>query len=100
VKYVISVPTDLAGGGSPLLEGDRVRPRHAILNLIANAVEAMSSGVRLTRQRLEGRAERRARRATRPGSQTGAATLDCLFRDFYTMKPAVWGWAVDPPFDN
>jgi C4-dicarboxylate-specific signal transduction histidine kinase len=40
-KHGVSVRTQLAGG-LPLLQGDRVQLQQVILNLIINAVEAMS----------------------------------------------------------
>ena len=51
VKHGISVQTQLADG-LPIIHGDRVQLQQVILNLIINAIEAMSGRARGTRDLL------------------------------------------------
>ena len=48
VKTGVSVRTDLADG-LPLIYGDRVQLQQVIMNLIINAIEAMSGGAETSR---------------------------------------------------
>ena len=96
-KNAISVRTQLASGLLPI-EGDRVQLQQVILNLVINAVEAMSSvpvGPReLTISTVKGRAESLhvAIRDSGPGmAQVG---LDCAFDAFYTTKPGGLGMGL------
>src|SRR4029077_7874756 len=88
VKNGVSVQTDLAGGGLPLIEGDRVQLQQVILNLIMNAVEAMSGvsgGARellLSTRKAEPNGVLVGVRDSGPGLAT--ATLERLFEAFYT----------------
>ena len=104
VKNGVSVQTHLADG-LPLIQGDRVQLQQVILNLIINAVEAMSGVARRAReiadQHRESRAGRRARRGAGSGPGLAPATLEHLFEAFYTTKPERIGdGAVDLPLDH
>jgi PAS domain S-box-containing protein len=97
VKNGISVQTDLAQC-LPLIEGDRVQLQQVILNLIMNAVEAMSGAGDGTRELLI--SSRKAEpegvlvevRDSGPGLAT--ATLEHLFEAFYTTKPGGLGMGL------
>ena len=97
VKNCVSVQTDFADG-LPLIEGDRVQLQQVILNLIMNAVEAMSGFSDGTRQLLirTREAERGsvlvAVRDSGPGLE--AATIERLFDAFYTTKPGGLGMGL------
>jgi PAS domain S-box-containing protein len=90
VKNGISVQTELADG-LPFIQGDRVQLQQVILNLIINAVEAMSGVGEGVRELLisTGKAESDgvlvAVRDSGPGLVP--ATLERLFDAFYTTKP-------------
>ena len=78
--------------GLPPVRGDRVELQQVILNLILNAVEAMSETSEGPRELLittgQDRVGRRAGRGARFGPRTGAR--DCsenLFEAFHTTKP-------------
>jgi PAS domain S-box-containing protein len=94
IKNGISVQTDLAEG-IPLLEGDRVQLQQVILNLIMNAVEAMSAtseGARellISSRKTEPDVALIAVRDSGPG--LAPATRDQLFDPFYTTKPGGLG---------
>ncbi|SIO48499.1 PAS domain S-box-containing protein [Bradyrhizobium erythrophlei] len=97
VKNCVSVQTDFADG-LPLIEGDRVQLQQVILNLIMNAVEAMSGFSDGTRQLLI-----RTREAERGGVLVAvrdwgpgleAATLARLFDAFYTTKSGGLGMGL------
>jgi signal transduction histidine kinase len=97
VKNCVSVQTDFADG-LPLIEGDRVQLQQVILNLIMNAVEAMSGFSDRMRQLLI-----RTREAERGGVLVAvrdwgpgleAATLDRLFDAFYTTKSGGLGMGL------
>jgi C4-dicarboxylate-specific signal transduction histidine kinase len=98
VKNGVTVQTDLAGGGLPLLEGDRVQLQQAVLNLIMNAVEAMSSvsgGARellVSTRKAEPMSVLVGVRDSGPGLAT--VTLDRLFEAFYTTKPRGLGMGL------
>ena len=94
VKHGISVQTQLADD-LPILQGDRVQLQQVILNLIINAVQAMSSVSEGPRELLisTGRAEPDsvfvAVRDSGPG--LAPAVLERLFEPFYTTKPGGLG---------
>jgi len=94
VKNGVSVQTELADG-LPLTHGDRVQLQQVILNLIINAVEAMSGVSEAARDLLisTGKAEPGhvvvALRDSGPGLPP--ATLEHLFETFYTTKPSGLG---------
>jgi PAS domain S-box-containing protein len=97
VKNGISLEADLADG-LPLIEGDRVQLQQVILNLIVNAVEAMSGAGDGTRELLV------SSRKADPGgvivgvrdSGPGLAplTLEHVFDAFYTTKPGGLGMGL------
>jgi PAS domain S-box-containing protein len=94
VKHGVSVQTDLAES-LPLIEGDRVQLQQVMLNLIMNAVEAMSGVSDGTRELLI------STRKAEPGGVVVAvrdsgpglapASLEQLFDAFYTTKPSGLG---------
>jgi PAS domain S-box-containing protein len=90
VKNCVSVRTDLAAG-LPLIEGDRVQLQQVVVNLIMNAVEAMSGTSHGTRELLISSRKVApdgvlvAVRDTGPG--LASAELDHVFEAFYTTKP-------------
>jgi C4-dicarboxylate-specific signal transduction histidine kinase len=90
VKNHVSVQTELSGG-LPLIEGDRVQLEQVILNLIINAVEAMSGDHDGPRELLisTGRGEPEgivvAVRDSGPG--LASESFEHLFEAFYTTKP-------------
>src|SRR5262249_58221915 len=94
VKNGISVQTQLADG-LPLIQGDRVQLQQVMLNLIINAVEAMSGTSEGPRELLisTGRTDSDgvvvAVRDSGPG--LAPATLERLFESFYTTKPSGLG---------
>jgi PAS domain S-box-containing protein len=93
-KNGIAMQANLADG-LPLIEGDRIQLQQVILNLIVNAVEAMSGASDGTRELLV------SSRKANPGgvlvevrdSGPGLApeTLDHVFEAFYTTKPGGMG---------
>jgi C4-dicarboxylate-specific signal transduction histidine kinase len=92
VKNGVSVQTKLAAG-LPLIQGDRVHLQQVILNLIINAVEAMS-GVTGPRELLisTSKAEPGVLVAVRDsGPGLAPATLGHVFDAFYTTKPSGLG---------
>ena len=97
VKNGVSVQTQLAEG-LPLIEGDRVQLQQVILNLIINAVEAMSGVSEGSRELLisTGQAEPDgvlvAVRDT--GPVLAPANLERLFEAFYTTKPGGMGMGL------
>ena len=98
VKNGVSVRMDLARGGLPLIEGDRVQLQQVILNLIMNAVEAMSGvsgGARellVSTRKAEPKGVLVAVRDSGPGLAT--ETLERLFEAFYTTKPGGLGMGL------
>ena len=94
VKHGISVQTQLADD-LPILQGDRVQLQQVILNLIVNAVQAMSGVSEGPRELLisTGRAEPDgvfvAVRDSGPG--LAPAVLERLFEPFHTTKPGGLG---------
>jgi PAS domain S-box-containing protein len=93
-KHGVSVQTQLAAG-LPLIHGDRVQLQQVIINLIINAVEAMSGVSEGGRELLisTGRAEPDgvlvAVRDSGPGFAPG--TLEHIFDTFYTTKSSGLG---------
>ncbi|MGF6880367.1 ATP-binding sensor histidine kinase [Paraburkholderia sp. MM5477-R1] len=97
MKIGASVQTQLAGG-LPLIEGDRVELQQVLLNLVINAIEAMSSvsdGVRELRIST-GTADAGcvlvAVRDSGPGFTADSA--EHVFAPFYTTKPTGLGMGL------
>jgi len=97
VKTGVSVQTDLADD-LPLVYGDRVQLQQVILNLIINAIEAMSRLAETPRALLisTGQAEpggvRVAVRDSGPGLDP--ASLEHLFNAFFTTKSSGMGMGL------
>jgi PAS domain S-box-containing protein len=97
VKNGVSVQTQLAEG-LPLIQGDRVQLQQVILNLIINAVEALSSvreGARelvITTGKGEPDGVLVVVRDSGPG--LSSAGLDRIFEAFYTTKPGGLGMGL------
>src|SRR5260370_23915109 len=97
VKNDVSVRTDLADG-LPLIHGDRVQLQQVLLNLIINAVEAMTDVGKGMRELLirTGEAEAGyvlvAVRDSGPGLDP--KRVDRLFEPFYTTKPSGMGMGL------
>jgi C4-dicarboxylate-specific signal transduction histidine kinase len=96
-KNDIWVQTDLADG-LPLIEGDRVQLQQVILNLIINAVEAMSEVSDGMRELIicTRRAETNGVLVTVKDSGPGLAmvSIERMFDPFYTTKPAGLGMGL------
>jgi PAS domain S-box-containing protein len=90
----VLVQTELAAG-LPLIHGDRVQLQQVILNLIINAIEAMSrvsEGARellISTRQAEAGGVLVAVQDSGPG--LAPATLERLFEPFYTTKPSGLG---------
>ena len=104
VKNGVSVQMQLAEG-LPLIRGRSRSTTTVMLNLIVNAIQAMTVTndglrellIRTGNAELEGR----ARRGARFGSRTGAWTLEHVFEPFHTTKPDGLGHgAFHLPFDH
>jgi C4-dicarboxylate-specific signal transduction histidine kinase len=97
VKNGISLQTRLAAG-LPLVQGDRVQLQQVILNLIINAVEAMSGVNEEARELLIDTGSEApngvlvAVRDSGPGMKP--ASFDRLFDPFYTTKPGGIGMGL------
>jgi signal transduction histidine kinase len=97
VKNGVSVQTQLAEG-LPLIQGDRVQLQQVILNLIINAVEAMSGVSEGARKLLIGTGKDAsggvlvAVRDSGPG--LNPESFDRLFDAFYTTKSAGMGMGL------
>jgi PAS domain S-box-containing protein len=97
VKNGVSVQTQLAEG-LPLIQGDRVQLQQVILNLIINAVEALSSvreGARelvITTGKGEPDGVLVVVRDSGPGLSSSG--LDRIFEAFYTTKPGGLGMGL------
>ena len=93
-KNGVSVKTNLATG-LPLIEGDRVQLQQVILNLIINAVEAMSCISEGPRELLisSGKADSNSVRVAVQDSGPGLApaALEQVFEAFYTTKSSGLG---------
>jgi signal transduction histidine kinase len=94
VRNGVAVQTELADGLPPI-QGDRVELQQVILNLIINAVEAMSSLSEGARELLisTGQAELGGVLVSVQDSGPGLApsNLERLFDAFYTTKPSGLG---------
>jgi signal transduction histidine kinase len=94
VKQGVSVRTGLAGG-LPLVPGDRVQLQQVVLNLIINAVEAMSDTSEGIRELLISTGKTNSKyvlvsvRDSGPG--LAPASIDRLFDAFYSTKPSGLG---------
>jgi C4-dicarboxylate-specific signal transduction histidine kinase len=97
VKHGVSVQTQLADG-LPLIEGDRVQLEQVLLNLIINAVEAMSGVREGTRELLisSGKAESNGVLVAVQDSGPGLPpeSLERIFEAFYTSKPEGMGMGL------
>jgi PAS domain S-box-containing protein len=97
VKNGISMQADLADG-LPLIEGDRVQLQQVILNLIVNAVEAMSGASDGTRELLVSSRKADPGRVLVGVRDSGPGlvpdTLDHVFDAFYTTKPGGLGMGL------
>jgi C4-dicarboxylate-specific signal transduction histidine kinase len=96
VKRGALVKTDLAED-LPLVPGDRVQMQQVLLNLIANAFEAMSAseGTRellISTRKDEKESVRVALRDSGPG--LGPTDLERVFEPFYTTKPSGLGMGL------
>jgi C4-dicarboxylate-specific signal transduction histidine kinase len=97
VKNGVSVQTQLAEG-LPLIQGDRVQLQQVILNLIINAVEAMSGVSEGSRELLIGTGKDAlggvlvAVQDSGPG--LNPESFDRLFDAFYTTKPGGMGMGL------
>jgi len=97
VKNGVSVQTQLAEG-LPLIQGDRVQLQQVILNLIINAVEAMSGASEGSRELListgisESDGVLVLVRDSGPG--LAPAGLERIFEAFYTTKPGGLGMGL------
>jgi PAS domain S-box-containing protein len=94
LKNGVSVQVELANG-LPLVQGDRVELQQVLLNLVVNAVEAMSGTSEGTRRLLinSSNAESSGVSVSVVDSGPGLApgTIDRLFEAFYTTKPGGLG---------
>ena len=93
LKNGICVQTELADG-LPLIQGDRVQLQQVLLNLIVNAIDAMSGVSSGSRELLIGTGKTSggvlvAVRDSGPG--LAPATLERVFESFYTTKPSGLG---------
>jgi PAS domain S-box-containing protein len=97
VKNYISVQTQLPEG-LPRIEGDRVELQQVILNLIINAVEAMSGAGEGSRELLisTGKAgsDGVSVAVRDSGSGLAPASFEHLFEAFYTTKPGGLGMGL------
>ena len=97
VKNGISVRTELADG-LPLVQGDRVQLQQVTLNLMINAIQAMSGSGEGARELLisAGKVESGAVLVTVRDSGPGLApaTRERVFESFYTTKPKGMGMGL------
>jgi signal transduction histidine kinase len=96
VKTSVSLQTQLAAG-LPLIEGDRVQLQQVILNLIVNAVEAMSGVSEGSRELLIGTGKDSSGvlvTVQDSGSGLDPKSFDRLFDAFYTTKPGGMGMGL------
>lgn len=97
LRHSISLQTELTNG-LPRIWGDRVQLQQVILNLIMNAIEAMSEVSEGSRELLIGSSVATpnavivAVRDSGPGLKAGS--VDHLFDPFYTTKPAGLGMGL------
>jgi C4-dicarboxylate-specific signal transduction histidine kinase len=97
LRHGVSLQTQLAEG-LPLIEGDRIQLQQVVLNLIMNAVEAMS-GIADGARELQISTETEAAggvlvtvRDSGPGLEP--ASVDRVFEAFYTTKPDGMGMGL------
>jgi C4-dicarboxylate-specific signal transduction histidine kinase len=97
VKNGVSLQTQLAEG-LPLIQGDRVQLQQAILNLIINAIEAMSGVGERSRELLIGTRKDASGGVLVAVQDSGPGlkpeSLDHLFDAFYTTKPGGMGMGL------
>src|ERR1700730_67225 len=97
VKNSVSLQTQLADG-LPLIQADRVQLQQVILNLIINAIEAMSGASEGARELListGGDASNGVLVSLRDsGPGLDPASLECLFDAFYTTKSSGLGMGL------
>ncbi len=93
----VSLQTELANG-LPLVQGDRVQLQQVILNLIVNAVEAMSGASERARELLIATGKDASNAVLvvvrDSGSGLDPEGLDRLFEAFYTTKPSGMGMGL------
>jgi signal transduction histidine kinase len=97
VKSSVSLQTQLAAG-LPLIQGDRVQLQQVILNLIINAVEAMSGVSEGARELLIGTGEDGSSGVLVTVQDSGPGlnpeSFDRLFNAFYTTKAGGMGMGL------
>lgn len=97
MKNNVSVQTQLAEG-LPLIQGDRVQLQQVILNLIVNAVEAMSGVSDGSRELLIGTGTDASDRVLVAVHDSGPGlnpeSFERLFDSFYTTKPGGMGMGL------
>jgi C4-dicarboxylate-specific signal transduction histidine kinase len=97
VKNSVSLQTQLAAG-LPLVQGDRVQLQQVILNLIINAVEAMSGVSEGSRELLIGTRRDALSGVVVAVQDSGPGlnpeSFDRLFDPFYTTKPGGMGMGL------
>ena len=96
VRHGVSLQTQLATG-LPLIEGDRIQLQQVILNLILNAVEAMSgidNGTREVRISTGREASNAVVTVRDFGPGLDPQSVDRLFEAFYTTKPGGLGMGL------
>ncbi len=97
VKNGVSLQTQLAEG-LPLVQGDRIQLQQVILNLIVNAVEAMSGVSEGSRELLIGSGKDASSGVLVAVQDSGPGlnpeSFDRLFDAFYTTKPGGMGMGL------
>jgi signal transduction histidine kinase len=97
MKNNVSVQTQLAEG-LPLIQGDRVQLQQVILNLIINAVQAMSGVGEGSRELLIGTGKDASGRVLVSVQDSGPGlnpeSFERLFDSFYTTKPGGMGMGL------
>jgi len=99
VKNGVSLETELAEG-LPLVHADRVQLQQVVLNLVINAVEAMSDAGDRSREllistgKVEGDADGVLVAVRDSGPGLDPASLERLFEAFYTTKPGGLGMGL------
>ena len=97
VKHGVSVQTQLAGG-LPLIRGDRVQLQQVILNLILNAVQAMSGVTERTRELLIGTGQEASGAVLVTVQDSGPGfspeSFDRPFEPLYTTKTEGMGMGL------
>ena len=97
MKNNVSVQTQLAEG-LPLIQGDRIQLQQVILNLIINAVEAMSGVSEGSRGLLIGTGKDASGRVLVAVQDSGPGlnpeSFERLFDSFYTTKPGGMGMGL------